>query len=64
MFLFTTLRKHNLKVAAKKCNLFRSKITFLGFIISAEGVRPDPAKVILIVDDVITRNIQVKIKKV
>lgn len=48
--LFSTLRKHNLKLSATKCNLLRFKLKFLGFIVSADGVLPDPDKVIPIVN--------------
>lgn len=39
------LRQANLKVKPSKCNLFSTKVHYLGHVISAEGVMPDPAKV-------------------
>lgn len=48
--LFSTLRKHNLKLSAEKCNLLMTELKFLGFVISQEGVIPDPDKVAPILD--------------
>lgn len=42
--LFLRLRKAGLQLQPDKCNLFRKEINYLGHIISAEGVRPDPKK--------------------
>lgn len=42
--LFSKLREHNLKLAPKKCNFLMSKMTFLGYQISDQGIEPDPAK--------------------
>jgi hypothetical protein len=39
------LRESNLKLNAKKCNLFRRQVTYLGHIISDRGVQTDPEKV-------------------
>jgi hypothetical protein len=33
-----------LKPNAQKCRLFRRKITFLGHVISADGIAPDPKR--------------------
>uniref|UniRef100_A0AC34RCX0 Reverse transcriptase domain-containing protein n=1 Tax=Panagrolaimus sp. JU765 TaxID=591449 RepID=A0AC34RCX0_9BILA len=38
------------KVQLKKCHLFKTEVKYLGFVVSKEGRRPDPAKV-----DAITR---------
>jgi hypothetical protein len=38
------LLQHQLYVKAKKCAFDQKEVTFLGFIISADGVRMDPAK--------------------
>lgn len=48
--LFSTLRKHNLKLSATKCNLLLNELKFLGFIISASGVLPSPDKIVPIVN--------------
>lgn len=39
------LRQANLKVKPAKCNLFSTQVHYLGHVVSAEGVMPDPAKV-------------------
>ncbi|CAD6236937.1 GSCOCG00012487001-RA-CDS [Cotesia congregata] len=42
--LFDRLRKAGLQLQPDKCHLFRKEIDYLGHIISADGVRPDPKK--------------------
>ncbi|GFU94882.1 retrovirus-related Pol polyprotein from transposon 17.6 [Trichonephila clavipes] len=39
------LKEANLKLSPSKCHLFRREFTYLGHIISAEGVRTDPDKI-------------------
>ncbi|GFW68335.1 retrovirus-related Pol polyprotein from transposon 17.6 [Trichonephila clavipes] len=39
------LKEANLKLIRSKCHLFRHEVTYLGHIISAEGVRTDPDKI-------------------
>ena len=39
------LRGAGLKLKPAKCNLFASEILYLGFVVSGEGIRPDPSKV-------------------
>lgn len=46
--VFTILREHNLKLKARKCDFFRHELKFLGHIISANGIKPDPAKVAVV----------------
>ncbi|KAL7299069.1 hypothetical protein TKK_0008161 [Trichogramma kaykai] len=46
--LFGRLRTANLTVRSDKCFFLRKKVTFLGHIISEEGVRPDPGKVVTV----------------
>ena len=43
--VFDRLRKANLKLKPSKCNLFQTKVKFLGSVVSGEGIEPDPAKV-------------------
>lgn len=38
-------RKVNLKLIKKKCQLGVKELTFVGDILSSEGIRPDPRKV-------------------
>ncbi|GFS99683.1 retrovirus-related Pol polyprotein from transposon 17.6 [Nephila pilipes] len=42
------LKQANLKLNPAKCNLFRREVSYLGHIISAEGVRTDPRKVAVV----------------
>lgn len=39
------LRKANLKLQPDKCEFLRKEVTYLGHIISTNGVRPDPQKI-------------------
>ncbi|GFU61240.1 retrovirus-related Pol polyprotein from transposon 17.6 [Trichonephila clavipes] len=44
------LKEANLKLSPSKCHLFRHEVTYLGHIISAEGVRTDPGKISAVKD--------------
>ena len=48
--LFKRIKDFDLKISAEKSTFFRTEVKFMGHIISAEGVRPDPGKVQAIVD--------------
>lgn len=43
--VFVRLRKAGLKLKPKKCAFFQTEVSYLGHIISRDGVSPDPAKV-------------------
>jgi len=43
--LFGRLSAANLTLGAKKCFLCRPEVRFLGHVVDAEGVKPDPAKI-------------------
>jgi len=43
--VFTRLREHGLKAKPSKCVFFKSPIEFLGHLVSAEGIEPQPDKV-------------------
>ena len=38
------LRQAGLKLHPQKCQLLRHKVTYLGHVVSAEGIAPDPDK--------------------
>ena len=42
--VFQRLAEHNLKLAPKKCKLFRTSVRYLGHVVSADGVAVDPEK--------------------
>lgn len=48
--VLAALERANLKVKPEKCHFLQSNISFLGHIISPEGIKPDPAKVQDLVD--------------
>ena len=43
--LIKRLKHYNLKVSKEKTHLFKRKVKFMGYIISENGVQPDPDKV-------------------
>ena len=48
--VFKRLREFNLKLKPKKCQLFRTKVEYLGHEISADGIRPCPAGLVTLHD--------------
>lgn len=44
-YLFQQLKEANLKLNTKKCDLFQREVKYLGHMVSAQGVSPDPEKV-------------------
>ena len=42
--MFRRLRQYNLTLKASKCNIGRAEVELLGYIISAQGIRPQPQK--------------------
>ncbi|GBN40028.1 Retrovirus-related Pol polyprotein from transposon 297 [Araneus ventricosus] len=48
--VFQRLQKANLKLSPKKCRFFRKEVSYLGHIISADGVKADPEKTKAVVD--------------
>ena len=49
-FMFSRLKEFNLKIKPKKSYFFQTSVTFLGHILSANGVSPNPEKVAKIKD--------------
>ena len=43
--VFEKLRQAKLKLKPSKCNFFKTEISFLGHIVSKEGIATDPSKV-------------------
>ena len=42
--VFSRLKQHTLKLKASKCHLFQRKVTFLGHVVSQDGIECDPDK--------------------
>ena len=38
------LEKHKLKLKPSKCELFKESVTYLGHVVSSEGIHVDPSK--------------------
>jgi Reverse transcriptase (RNA-dependent DNA polymerase)/RNase H-like domain found in reverse transcriptase/Integrase zinc binding domain/Aspartyl protease len=49
-WVFDRLTTSKLKARESKCHFFRRKLNFLGHVVSAEGMAPDPAKIETIVN--------------
>ena len=43
--VFERLHENNLKLKPSKCKLFRSKVSYLGHVVSGEGIHTDPSKI-------------------
>ena len=43
--VFTKLKECNLKLAPEKCSFFKEKVTFLGHVVSKDGIETDPSKI-------------------
>ena len=43
--VFGRLQEHNLKLKPSKCDFFRSQVTYLGHVVSKEGIHTDPSKI-------------------
>ena len=43
--VFLRLQESKLKVSLKKCTFFKTSVKYLGHIISAEGLKPQPNKI-------------------
>ena len=48
--VFSRLKSANLKLKPSKCRLFQLKVKFLGSVVSAKGIEPDPDKLSAISD--------------
>lgn len=43
--VFDRLANYNLKIQPDKCEFLRKEVTYLGHLITDQGVKPDPGKV-------------------
>lgn len=43
--VLTRLRAAGLKLSPKKCDLFKKKVSYLGHVVTTEGIRVDPGKI-------------------
>lgn len=48
--IFLRLRKVNLKLNPAKCNFLKKEVLYLGHVVSAEGIKPDPDKIRVVKD--------------
>lgn len=55
--VFGRLRTANLKLRPEKCFFFQKKVTFLGHVVSSEGVLPDPGNIAKVRDWPTPRNV-------
>ena len=55
--VFQRLKAANLKLKPSKCRLFQIKVKFLGSVVSADGIEPDPDKLKAISDWPIPENL-------
>lgn len=46
--VFQRLHSHGLKLQPRKCKLFQSQVSYLGHVVSSEGVATDPGKIAVI----------------
>ena len=49
--VFDRLRRYHLKLAPEKCHFYRTKVSFLGHVVSGDVVQIDPDKIAKIRDD-------------
>lgn len=56
--VFARLRMHGLKLGAPKCELFRSKVNYLGHVIGREGIKPLTSNIQAIVDFPVPRTVR------
>ena len=55
--LFTALRRANLKLKPSKCELLRTKVSFLGHVVSDQGIATDPDKIRAVVEWPVPRSV-------
>ena len=55
--VFNRLQNAGLKLRANKCKLFQCRVAFLGYIVSSQGIEPQPKKVAAVVDWPMPQNV-------
>ena len=43
--VFDRIRQEGLKLSPQKCHFFKTKVKYVGHIVSQDGIQPDPAKI-------------------
>lgn len=56
--IFNKLRQYNLKVQLDKSEFLRKEVGFLGHVITADGIKPNPAKVKAVLEYPLPKNIK------
>ncbi|PWA91318.1 Ty3/gypsy retrotransposon protein [Artemisia annua] len=56
--VLATLRQHELYANKKKCSFAQTRIEYLGYIVTGEGVMADPSKIAAMIDWPIPKNIK------
>ncbi|MCG8034660.1 MAG: DDE-type integrase/transposase/recombinase, partial [Candidatus Thiodiazotropha taylori] len=56
--VFSRLHQHGLKLKPSKCEFFKTKVTYLGHVVSADGVETDPDKIKALSDWPVPHNIK------
>jgi hypothetical protein len=54
--VFEKLRQYNLKIEPDKCEFLKTELTYLGHVVTGEGVKPDPQKIQAICEFPIPKN--------
>jgi len=54
--VFEKLRQYNLKIEPDKCEFLKTELSYLGHVVTGEGVKPDPHKIQAINEFPIPRN--------
>lgn len=55
--VFARLAQHNLKLKPSKCEFFKTSLTYLGHVVSENGIHSDPSKTAAVKDWPVPQNI-------
>lgn len=56
--VFECLKQADLKLSPQKCTLFKDQVTFLGHVVSADGISTDPVKLESVTNWPVPRNVK------